>query len=101
MFDKQFFIFLELEDVEDLFEGHVDIGRVEFGPTCIESPLLSTSRVPFDGGSCLFYHIVMNSLPLFFLPMMHPYLFYYVNKQQKQHRKPPSSSNKTTKNELY
>ena len=64
---------MQFEDVEYLFEGHVNIGGILSGSARVESTFFSTLGVPFKSRSGMVNHILMNFLPLFFLPMMHNY----------------------------
>lgn len=72
VFNKQILVMLQLKNVEDLFEGHIDIvtaAGMVLGSTWGQGSFLA--GVSFDGGSGLLDHIVVDSLALFLLPMMH------------------------------
>jgi hypothetical protein len=70
--EQQILVVLQLEDVEDLFEGQVDVaagGWLILGSAGGEGAFLA--GVAFDGGSGLLDHVMVDSLPLLLLPVMH------------------------------
>lgn len=91
MLDKQILVFMEFEDGEYLFKGHVDVGGVLFSAAGAEVAFLSAAGVPFYCGFSLLYHVEVDSLPLFLLPVMHNYFILYKNLRECGNRQHFSS----------